>query len=143
MVWNEELKMEIPEGWSITNIKEITNCFDSKRKPLSGKQREFMKGNIPYYGATGIMDYVDDYLFNGDFVLMAEDGSIMTKDNKPILQRISGKTWVNNHAHILEPTKGYSCALLMQLLKVLRFLLKYLLKLMLAYPKNLLTYLYE
>lgn len=117
MVWNEELKREIPEGWKYTFIGSITNCYDSKRVPLSSKQRGAKKGEFPYYGATCVMDYVNEYIFDGDYVLMAEDGSIMKVDNTPILQRITGKTWVNNHAHILEPKKGYSCAVLMQLLK--------------------------
>ncbi|MBW7570779.1 restriction endonuclease subunit S [Succinivibrio faecicola] len=117
MVWNEELKREIPEGWKYTFIGSITNCYDSKRVPLSSKQRGAKKGEFPYYGATCVMDYVNEFIFDGDYVLMAEDGSIMKGDNTPILQRITGKTWVNNHAHILEPKKGYSCAVLMQLLK--------------------------
>lgn len=117
MVWNEELKREIPEGWKYTFIGSITNCYDSKRVPLSSKQRGAKKGEFPYYGATCVMDYVNEFIFDGDYVLMAEDGSIMKVDNTPILQRITGKTWVNNHAHILEPKKGYSCAVLMQLLK--------------------------
>lgn len=89
MVWNEELKREIPEGWNETCIEKITNCLDSKRIPLSGKQRELKKGNIPYYGATSIMGFIDEFIFDGDYVLMAEDGSIMTPLNTPILQRIS------------------------------------------------------
>ena len=63
------------------------------------------------------MGYIRDYIFDGDYVLMAEDGSIMTEKGNPVLQRITGKTWVNNHAHILEPIKNYSCKLLMMLLK--------------------------
>ncbi len=117
MVLNEELKREIPEGWNETSIGKITNCLDSKRIPLSGKQRELKKGNIPYYGATSIMGFVDEFIFDGDFVLMAEDGSIMTSQNTPILQRISGKSWVNNHAHVIEPKGKYSCSIIFQFLK--------------------------
>jgi type I restriction enzyme S subunit len=117
MVWNEELKREIPEGWDLCTIEDISICHDAKRIPLSNKEREQMKGAIPYYGATGIMDYVNQYIFDGDYVLIAEDGSIMNDDGSPILQRISGKTWVNNHAHILEPIDNYSCKLLMMILK--------------------------
>lgn len=62
-----------------------------------------MKGNIPYYGATGVMDHVDKYIFDGEYLLFAEDGSVMTENGFPILQIISGKTWVNNHAHVLSP----------------------------------------
>ena len=117
MVYHPELKREIPEGWGVEKLGDITICHDSKRVPLSSNDRELVKGEIPYYGATGIMDYVNDYIFDGDYVLMAEDGSVMTEKGTPILQRISGKNWVNNHAHVLEPIKNYSCKLLMMLLK--------------------------
>ena len=117
MVYNPELKREIPEGWEVEKLGDITICHDSKRVPLSSNDRELVKGEIPYYGATGIMDYVNDYIFDGDYVLMAEDGSVMTEEGTPILQRISGKNWVNNHAHVLEPIKNHSCKLLMMLLK--------------------------
>ncbi|MCE2073162.1 restriction endonuclease subunit S [Streptococcus thermophilus] len=117
MVYNPELKREIPEGWGVEKLGDITICHDSKRVPLSRHEREHVKGEIPYYGATGIMDYVNDYIFDGDYVLMAEDGSVMTEKGTPILQRISGKNWVNNHAHVIEPVKNHSCKLLMMLLK--------------------------
>ena len=117
MIYHPELKREIPEGWGVEKMGDITICHDSKRVPLSSNDRELVKGEIPYYGATGIMDYVNDYIFDGDYVLMAEDGSIMTEKGTPILQRISGKNWVNNHAHVLEPIKNHSCKLLMMLLK--------------------------
>ena len=109
MVWNEELKREIPEGWKITTIGNITICHDSERIPVAGKDRESMKGNIPYYGATGIMGYVNRAIFNGDYVLMAEDGSVMDSEGHPVVQRVSGACWINNHAHVLESTNGYSC----------------------------------
>lgn len=76
-----------------------------------------MPGNIPYYGATGIMDYVSKSLFNGEYVLLAEDGSVMDSDGHPILQRVSGECWINNHTHVLEPSNGYSCKLLMLTLR--------------------------
>ena len=117
MVYHPELKREIPAGWRVEKLGDITICHDSKRVPLSSNDRGLVKGEIPYYGATGIMDYVNDYIFDGDYVLMAEDGSVMTEKGTPILQRISGKNWVNNHAHVLEPIKNHSCKLLMMLLK--------------------------
>ena len=117
MVYHQDLKREIPEGWGVEKLGDITICHDSKRVPLSSNDRELVKGEIPYYGATGIMDYVNNYIFDGDYVLMAEDGSVMTEEGTPILHRISGKNWVNNHAHVLEPIKNHSCKLLMMLLK--------------------------
>ena len=117
MVWNEELKREIPEGWEVTSIGDITICHDSERIPVANKDREAMKGDIPYYGATGIMGYVNKAIFSGDYVLLAEDGSVMDDKGHPIIQRVSGDVWINNHAHVLEPTKGYACRLLMMVLK--------------------------
>ena len=117
MIWNEELGREIPEGWGSITLGEITNCYDSRRIPLSSKQRELKKGNIPYYGATGVMGYVDEAIFEGDFVLVAEDGSVMDENGNPLLQRVSGKAWVNNHAHVLQPSRNHSCKLLMMFLK--------------------------
>ena len=103
MVWNEQLKREIPEGWEVCTIGQLCHCHDSKRIPLSGKERAEMQGHIPYYGATGVMDYVNKYIFDGEYLLLAEDGSVMTENGFPILQIINGKTWVNNHAHVLSP----------------------------------------
>ena len=103
MVWNEKLKREIPQGWSDCKLKEFINLFDSKRVPLSSKDRGERQGVYPYYGATGIMDYVNDYIFDGDYILLAEDGSTSDAKGFPIVQYIWGKNWVNNHAHIILP----------------------------------------
>lgn len=117
MEWNEQLKREIPKGWEVTNIGKITANFDSRRIPLSQNERNSMKGDIPYYGATGVMDYVDRFIFDGQYVLIAEDGSVMDSDGYPIVQMIWGKAWVNNHAHVLEGHNGYSNELLYFVLK--------------------------
>jgi type I restriction enzyme S subunit len=103
MVWNEKLKREIPQGWSDCKLKDFINLFDSKRVPLSSKDRGERQGVYPYYGATGIMDYVNDYIFDGDYILLAEDGSTSDAKGFPIVQYIWGKNWVNNHAHIILP----------------------------------------
>ena len=103
MVWNEKLKREIPQEWSNCKLKEFINLFDSKRVPLSSKDRGERQGVYPYYGATGIMDYVNDYIFDGDYILLAEDGSTSDAKGFPIVQYIWGKNWVNNHAHIILP----------------------------------------
>ena len=103
MVWKEKLKREIPKGWDNCKLKDFINLFDSKRIPLSSKDREERKGNYPYYGATGIMDYVNEYIFDGDYILLAEDGSTSDSKGFPIIQYIWGKNWVNNHAHIILP----------------------------------------
>lgn len=117
MKMDASLNREIPIDWESTAVGNITNCLDSKRIPLPNNERIEMQGNIPYYGATGIMDYVNKAIFNSDYILLAEDGSVMNKEGKPILQRISGECWINNHAHVLEPATDYSCILVYMLLK--------------------------
>ena len=102
---------EIPDGWSVKELGDLMNNFDSKRRPLSSRQRENRKGNIPYYGATSIMDYVDDLIFDDIYVLMGEDGSVIKEDGTPFLQYIWGKAWVNNHAHVLKG-KAFSTEIL-------------------------------
>ena len=103
MVWNKKLKREIPEGWELTYLRDFINLEDNKRIPLSRKERSIRQGKYPYYGATGIMDRVDDYLFDDDRILLAEDGSTSTPEGTPIIQYVWGKYWVNNHAHIIIP----------------------------------------
>ena len=82
-------------------INEILINKDSKRIPVSKLERQKRKGKYPYYGAAGIIDYVNDWIFEGKHLLIAEDGSVLTKQNKPVLQLVDGKFWVNNHAHVL------------------------------------------
>ncbi|AXO74212.1 restriction endonuclease (plasmid) [Klebsiella variicola] len=81
-------------------LGELAENLDAKRKPITSGLRE--AGNIPYYGASGIVDYVKDYIFDGDFLLVSEDGANLLARNTPIAFSVSGKTWVNNHAHVLK-----------------------------------------
>ena len=117
MVWNEKLKREIPQGWNYCKLKDFINFFDSRRIPLSSKDREERKGIYPYYGATGIMDYVNEYIFDGDYILLAEDGSTSDANGFPIVQYIWGKNWVNNHAHIILPKNDQYTMFTYQLLR--------------------------
>ncbi|QKY74013.1 restriction endonuclease subunit S [Glaesserella parasuis] len=81
-------------------LGNISENLDFMRKPITSGLRE--KGNIPYYGASGIVDYVKDYIFEGDYLLVSEDGANLLARNTPIAFSISGKNWVNNHAHVLK-----------------------------------------
>lgn len=92
----------VPRGWENVSLKEVVLIHDSKRIPLSGQQRESKKGEYPYYGAASLMDYVDDYIFDGIYLLTGEDGSVADSQGYPIMQYVWGKFWVNNHAHILQ-----------------------------------------
>ena len=91
----------IPSGWGISKIGDISENFDRKRVPLSKEDRSKRKGDFPYYGATGIFDYIDDFLFDGIYLLIGEDGSVEKEDGTAFTQYINGKIWVNNHAHVL------------------------------------------
>lgn len=81
-------------------LESLAENLDSMRKPVTSGLREI--GDIPYYGASGIVDYVKDYLFDGDFLLVSEDGANLVARNTPIAFSVSGKSWVNNHAHVLK-----------------------------------------
>lgn len=98
----------MPSEWRIGSVGEIIELHDSKRIPLSGAQRAKMDKIYPYYGATSLMDYVDDYIFDGIYLLLGEDGTVVDDRGFPILQYINGKFWVNNHAHILTGKLGFS-----------------------------------
>jgi type I restriction enzyme S subunit len=117
MVYNEELDKEIPEGWEYGCLEKIIEIHDSKRIPLSKSEREEMKGIYPYYGAASLMDYVNDYLFDGTYVLLGEDGSVINEDRSPVLQFVWGKFWVNNHAHVIKGKNHFSQELVYLILK--------------------------
>ena len=90
--------------WPQAFLGDVVENFDARRSPCSKREREKRQGPYPYYGATGIMDYVDDFLFEGLHLLIAEDGSVESPDGKPFLQLVDGQFWVNNHAHVLRAT---------------------------------------
>jgi len=107
----------IPKGWKTGCFGDISICYDSKRIPLSKKEREVRKKVYPYYGAASLMDYVDQYLFNGVHVLMGEDGTVINDEGYPVLQYVWGKFWVNNHAHVLKGNSDFSEEYIYLLLK--------------------------
>ncbi len=90
------------EEWKEYKLGDVVNLLDYKRVPLSSKERSTRQGPYPYYGAQGIIDHIDDYIFDGTFLLIAEDGENLKSQKQNIAQLASGKYWVNNHAHILE-----------------------------------------
>lgn len=89
-------------GWEIRNLGDVSENLDSQRKPITKRNR--IGGPIPYYGATGIVDYINDHLFNEKLVLLGEDGAKWSSGDKSAFI-INGKTWVNNHAHVLKPNR--------------------------------------
>ena len=102
----------MPDDWHLGTVSEITELHDSKRIPLSSRERADLAKIYPYYGATSVMDYVDRYLFDGIYLLLGEDGTVVDSKGFPILQYVEGKFWVNNHAHIITGRNGFSVELL-------------------------------
>jgi len=97
---------ELPEGWGWATVEQVAENFDSMRVPVKAADRQKMQGPYPYYGASGIIDHVNDYLFDGDFLLVAEDGANLLARSTPISFQARGKFWVNNHAHVLKTLAG-------------------------------------
>ncbi|MFJ9415253.1 restriction endonuclease subunit S [Streptomyces sp. NPDC101227] len=93
----------IPEAWSLTTVRRLADSLDSRRVPLSSEERTGRKGPYPYYGATAVIDSVDEYLFDEPLALVAEDGFGLLLRSKPIAVAVEGRIWVNNHAHVLRP----------------------------------------
>jgi type I restriction enzyme S subunit len=97
----------IPEEWEVVRLGEIVEIYDNKRIPLSEEERANRKGIYPYCGANGIIDHIDNYIFEGEYLLLAEDGGFFGRfENSAYL--MSGKFWVNNHAHVLKAREGVS-----------------------------------
>lgn len=114
----EELINELcPDGIEYKPLEECCIILDKQRKPVTKSARQ--KGEYRYYGANGIQDYVSDYIFDGTFVLVGEDGSVMTSNGKPIVNWAEGKIWVNNHAHIIAEKEGTSLRYLYHLLQTI------------------------
>ena len=102
---SEELMTNLPSGWTGARLGEVINCLDHLRKPINKEERQVRQGNIPYYGANGQVGWIDDFLFNEDLVLVVEDETFIGRQ-LPFCYKITGKSWVNNHAHVLQPTSG-------------------------------------
>ena len=98
---------DVPEHWQISRVKTEFRCLNHRRVPLSAEERGTMNiRRYDYYGASGVIDKVEDYLFDDELMLIAEDGANLVLRNLPLALIARGKFWVNNHAHILKPTRG-------------------------------------
>ena len=110
---------QLPNGWQVGTVGDIVEIHDYKRIPLSSAQRAKMtKRTYPYYGAASLMDYVDEYIFDGKYLLLGEDGTVIDDLGYPILQYVWGQFWVNNHAHILTGQRGFTVESLLLLFKL-------------------------
>ena len=97
---------EIASHWNLKKTKYFSTNMDGKRIPLSSEIRGDLERIYPYYGSNGIIDYVDDFIFNGKHILVGEDGSPFFDKLKDVSFFVDGEFWVNNHCHILKPKNG-------------------------------------
>jgi type I restriction enzyme S subunit len=111
----------LPQGWRWLPLAEVADNLDNKRKPINAAERETRKGDVPYYGATGQVGWIDKHLLDEEVVLVGEDGAPFLEPGRPKAYMISGKSWVNNHAHILRARDGMPNAYLMHFLNILDY----------------------
>lgn len=114
-------KSRLPPGWTRTTLGEVVEVLDHLRIPLNSRERALRKGPIPYYGATGRVDWIDDFLFEEELILLGEDGAPFLDPSKPKAYLVEGKSWVNNHAHVLRGHSGISNKFLVYQLNQLDF----------------------
>ena len=113
----ELIQQLCPDGVEYRRLGKIVDVLDNCRTPISKSCR--VQGSYPYYGANGIQDYVSDYLFDGTYVLVGEDGSVVNDDGHPFVNWVEGKIWVNNHAHVIAERNGVSLRYVFYCLQVL------------------------
>ena len=99
---------EFVETWDARTLGKVADFLDERRRPLKESDRSKMSGPYPYYGASGIIDYVNDFIFDDELILLGEDGENILSRALPLAFRVSGKCWVNNHAHVVKPKEGTS-----------------------------------
>lgn len=108
---------KMPSRWEISRVKNVVTNLDYLREPISAENRENKLGLYDYYGASGVIDKIDDYNVDDTVLLIGEDGANLRMRNLPLVYRASGKFWVNNHAHILKVRPGYSYGFIAYLLE--------------------------
>ena len=109
-------------AWSISQLGQVADFLDGRRKPVKESDRAKIKGIYPYYGASGIIDYVNDYIFDEDIILLGEDGENIVSRKLPLAFKVSGKCWVNNHAHVFKPKESTNIDFLTQYLDSISYL---------------------
>ena len=111
----------IPKEWEVKRLGEVCTFLDSQRIPIKDADRGKMQGEYPYYGASGIIDYVNDYIFDDDLILLGEDGANILLRSTPLAFLVSGKVWVNNHAHVLKTKQGFDRYYVCNYLEILSY----------------------
>ena len=112
---------EFTGEWKNTTLEECVDFLDGQRKPIKSDDRKGEKRLYPYYGASGIIDYIDEYIFDGDYILLSEDGANIIDRNYRVAFIANGKIWVNNHAHVLQPHKEMNINFLSEALERINY----------------------
>ena len=112
---------EFTDEWKRCTLEDCADFLDGLRKPIKSEDRKCEKGLYPYYGASGIIDYIDEYIFDGEYVLLSEDGANILDRNYRVAFIARGKIWVNNHAHVLLPYKNVDINFLSEALERLNY----------------------
>ncbi|MEA5511491.1 restriction endonuclease subunit S [Crocosphaera sp. UHCC 0190] len=107
--------------WEVKKLGDVVDFLDGKRRPIKDSDRAKMRGNFPYYGASGIIDYVNNYIFDDHLILLGEDGENILSRNCRLVYQVSGKIWVNNHAHVLKPKSYIDITFLTEYLESLNY----------------------
>ena len=118
--FSEHDDVQYPE-WEHCTLQDAVDFLDGQRKPLESVERAKRHGSYPYYGASGIIDYIDDYLFDEPLLLLGEDGANIINRSTPLCFIATGKYWVNNHAHVMRPKEGHSIIFLCEYLESLDY----------------------
>ena len=114
---HETVSRELPDGWRYLTLEETAVNHDGRRVPIRAEDRLERSGSYPYYGASGVIDYIDGYLFDGTFVLLGEDGENVLSRSTPLAFVARGRIWVNNHAHVFEARSGVDSRFLARVLE--------------------------
>ena len=107
--------------WTSCTLQDAVDFLDGQRKPLESADRAKRQGAYPYYGASGIIDYIDDYIFDEPLLLLGEDGANIINRSTPLCFIATDKYWVNNHAHVMRPKNGHNIKFLCELLESLDY----------------------
>lgn len=110
-IFSQKLRFKADDGsdfedWEDRTLGEVVNFFNGKRVPLSSSERQKRQGDYRYFGASGVIDHVDDYIFDGEYILIGEDGANILTRSSPLAFLVTGKFWLNNHAHIFRSKNG-------------------------------------
>ena len=112
---------DVPEGWEVKPLGYVTRCLDGRRIPVNSEERADRPGEYPYWGANGILDHLDGWLFDEPLVLLGEDGAPFFDSRKQVAFAVEGKIWVNNHAHVLRPTAAVEGRFLVHILNCVSY----------------------